>query len=68
MLGTCWYLSNGFQPGERPVPGTTPHNNGRMLPGSGADASQHETLKTIEADKAKGNNGGVKPELGKIGD
>ena len=58
MLGTCWYLSNGYQPGERPGPGA-PVNGQRtlMLPGSGADGSTHPPLQKIEENKATENGG-----------
>jgi hypothetical protein len=65
MLGTCWYLSNGFAPGSRPGQGT-PNPATPMLPDSGADADKHPPLKTLEEDKAKGNVGGTKMDLDKF--
>lgn len=56
MFGTCWCLSDGFQPGERPGQGA-PANGPRnlMLPGSGGDGHSHPPLQKIEEDKARGN-------------
>ena len=64
MFGTCLYLSNGFQPGERQGTPSTPVNGPKilMLPGSGADGDKHLPLQKLEEDKAKGN-GGVKSDL-----
>ena len=58
MFGTCWYLSEGFQPGERPGP-AGPANGPRnlMLPASGASGDQHLPLQKIEENKARGNGG-----------
>ena len=66
MFGTCWYLSNGFQPGEPPIRGT-PVNGPRifMLPGGDADGGTHPPLQKIEENKARGN-GGDKIDTGKF--
>ncbi|QJW99371.1 hypothetical protein [Frigoriglobus tundricola] len=53
MLGTCWYLSNGFEPGTRQgAPASNPALP-NMLNGSDADGNKHLPLKTIEQDKVK---------------
>jgi hypothetical protein len=69
MLGTCWYLSNGFESGTRPIQGA-PNSSSPMLQDSGADASKHIPLQQIGADKAKENPGPkVEPfDMGKIGE
>jgi hypothetical protein len=61
LLGTCWYLSNGFQPGERPsldAPSSGIHPSIR-----GAGAGNPDVLKELREDKAKGGNGLVRPKL-----
>jgi len=58
MFGVTLYLSDGFQPGERPGSGTPPHAPGmRMLPGGLNDGSTHPPLQKIEENKARGNGG-----------
>ncbi len=53
MLGTCWYLSNGFEPGARSgAPAANPALPS-MLNGADADGNKHLPLRTIEQDKAK---------------
>ncbi|MCI0701964.1 MAG: hypothetical protein L0241_12855 [Planctomycetia bacterium] len=49
MIGTCWYFSNGFAPGERPT-APTPNPNGSFLPGSGAHGG--DALDQINKNKA----------------
>jgi hypothetical protein len=68
MLGTCWYLSNGYQPGTRseqivPTPGPP-----TLLQNGGASGTDDLRLKKIEEDKAKGilDNGGTKMDAGKF--
>ena len=63
LLGTCWALSNGFQPGTRPTlaPGTPTER--RMLKESGA----HDKGILPEIQKNKANdNGGLKIDAGKF--
>ena len=57
MLGTCWYMSDGFQPGEGPV--IAPPQNGPGLLNDGrGDGKEHLPLQTIKEDRAKGSLGG----------
>jgi hypothetical protein len=63
-VGACWFLSNGFQPGERPGQGTNGPKD-TILNNGGASGTDHLPLKNMEADRAKGNNGGIKIDLGK---
>ena len=61
MLGTCWTLSNGFQPGARPA--TAPTQNGPgMFNNSGAN--EGGVLPEIQKNKATG--GGPKVDMGKF--
>jgi hypothetical protein len=65
MLGTCWYLSNGYQPGSRPVQGTpTP-----PVPGSGvfngSGANDQGVLPEVKKIKAE-ERGGPKIDMGKF--
>ena len=57
MFGTCWYLSDGFQPGERPGQGTPVPAGPRLLPHGGASGTDHETLQKLQENKAKANDG-----------
>ena len=69
MFGTCWYLSDGFQPGERPGQGTPVPAGPRLLPHGGASGTDHETLQKLQENKAKandGNGGGDKIDMGKF--
>ncbi len=55
LLGTCWYLSNGFQPGRSPgagAPNLPPVP--KLLPRSLSDGDKHPPLQEMEKDKAKG--------------
>lgn len=52
LLGTCWYFSNGFQPGERNL--TTTPNGAGMLPDAGA--SNPEPLEHLKKTNATGEN------------
>jgi hypothetical protein len=64
MLGTCWYLSNGFQPGSRPV--VAPPGKSGLLPESGAGGPKGGVLDTIQENKAKGDHDGPKIDMGKF--
>lgn len=59
LLGTGWFLTDGFQPGERPRsnPGVAPHGLG-----SGGAAGESEVLKKIREEKAKSGDGFVIPK------
>lgn len=50
MLGTCWYLSNGVQPGTRPAPAPKPNGPGLFEAG----ANDTGVLPQIEKNKAIG--------------
>lgn len=61
LLGTCWTLSNGFQPGEPTAPGSNSSPVGPVNMNS-LGASDPAALKEIRKDNAvKGNNGGFTP-------
>jgi hypothetical protein len=55
-LGGCWVLSNGFLPGS--MTQGTPTTPG-ILQHGGSDGKDHDTLKTMEKNRALENNGGV---------
>ena len=62
LLGTCWMLSNGFQPVER-TNGTVPTNTtANPMSQFTADGDKHEPLEKIEENKAKANGGAI-PEV-----
>lgn len=63
MLGTCWYLSNGFQPGARPGQGNpnTPTGPGIF---TNTDANDKGVLKGVQ--KAKTDANGGKMDMGKF--
>jgi hypothetical protein len=66
MLGTCWYLSNGFEPGARP--GQVPVTPGpSLLQNGGADGNKFAPLQKIGEDKAKETPvGPPKIDMGKL--
>jgi hypothetical protein len=52
MLGTCWYMSNGFAPGGHPgQPTPTPPGPG-MLPDGGAQGGKGDALDQMNKNKA----------------
>jgi hypothetical protein len=59
LLGTCWYLSNGFQPAERP--GRAPATGTDLIEKGGANAP--DVLKELRKDKALGGDGIVRPKI-----
>jgi hypothetical protein len=59
LLGTCWYLSNGFQPGEQP--GRGPAGGTGLIEKGGA--SNPAALEHLKKDKALGGDGIVKPKV-----
>jgi hypothetical protein len=63
LLGTCWYLSNGFQQGERVAPaGNTTPKVFNVLPESGAE--KPAALEQIRKDKAEnGNQDATQPKI-----
>lgn len=69
LLGTCWYLSNGFQPTASPGPAPSLPSTPKMLPVGGADGKNDPRLLKISEDNAK--EPPVAPpkiDMGKIGD
>lgn len=69
FLGTCWTLSNGFQPGERSVPGVNGSGNGLNLNDTKATpVDVHETLQRDRAINGDDNNPGgfVPPKIDKL--
>jgi hypothetical protein len=62
LLGTGWFLSNGFQPGERPAPSAPTNSTPGML--GGGTAGNPEALKNLREDKAK--NGDPKTVIPKV--
>jgi hypothetical protein len=61
FLGTCWYLSNGFQPGDRP--NLSPATNGSGPSIKDVGAGNPDVLKKLREDKATGGNGLPRPKL-----
>jgi hypothetical protein len=59
LLGTCWYLSNTSQPGERAGPGGSNAPKLNVFPEAGAN--DPAALKEIRKDKAERGNQGVTP-------
>jgi hypothetical protein len=51
-LGACWALSNDFEPTATPA-GTPVTPAPGMLPGGGADGSDHPTLQKMQENNAK---------------
>jgi hypothetical protein len=52
-LGACWVLSSGFEP-TAPTNGVYPSPAAPgMLPGSGADATDHPTLQKMQENNAR---------------
>jgi hypothetical protein len=51
LLGTGWFLTNGFQPGEHSAPSVPTAHGTNML--GGGTAGNPEALKTLREDKAK---------------
>ena len=68
MLGTCWYLSSGFQPGERPTVAPTLPPGPQLLRDGGASGTDHPPLQKMQENKAKGidGHGGDRIDLGKF--
>lgn len=66
-LGACWFLSNGFEPNERPGQQGAPVVP-KLLQGSGADGTDDIRLKKIGEDKAKTDEGATKIDMSKTGD
>ena len=60
--GTCWYLSNGFQPGER-VQSRSPHEWQQPVH-KDAGANNPAALQKLREDKSTGGNGLPRPKLG----
>lgn len=59
ILGSCWYLSNGFQPAPRPGSAVSPSGLLR-----GAEASKPATGVELRQDNAiKGNGGRSRPPV-----
>ncbi len=66
LIGTCWTLSNGFQPGERPTPGNGSSNSPLNM--NSGTASDPDALKELRKEKAtKGNNDGFVPPMIDLG-
>lgn len=64
LLGTGWFLADGFQPGPHSRTDAVPGAGHMFLPDSGADGHDHPPLKKMGEDKAKGNDGGAKDDMG----
>jgi hypothetical protein len=71
LLGTCWYMSSGFNPGERPAP-VPATNGGGMLDDSGAKGGKGDSLEGIHKNKLNDGNAApvkpdpIKPDLSKL--
>jgi hypothetical protein len=62
LLGSCWWLSNGFQPGARTGPVNSAPKVFGVLPDAGAE--NPATLQELRKDKAeKGNEGFAPPKI-----
>ena len=53
MLGTCWYLSNGFEPGTRQKGSPTPSIGTGLLPEGDAKGQPGGILDKVKEQKAK---------------
>jgi len=62
LLGTCWYLSNGFRPAERTAPGSSNNPTGSGLIDKGI-AGNPDALEQLRKDKATGGNGIIRPKI-----
>jgi hypothetical protein len=65
-LGTCWFLSNGFQPGEGSGQPVVPGNGTKMLPDGGAQGGKGDALDQMN--KNKTDDGAPKIDMSKSGD
>jgi hypothetical protein len=62
LLGSCWFLSNGFQPGEQTGPVNSSPKFFGVLPDAGAE--NPAALKELRKDKAEqGNEGFASPKI-----
>jgi hypothetical protein len=57
LLGTCWYLSNDFQPGSRPG------SSGPSIPMNKISAGDPDVLKELHKDKAISGEKGITPPV-----
>jgi hypothetical protein len=62
LLGTCWYLSNGFRAAERTAPGSSNNPTGSGLIDKGI-AGNPDALEQLRKDKATGGNGIIRPKI-----
>jgi len=68
LIGTCWTLSNGFQPGDRPAPGTGSSNNPlNMNSGTASDPDALKELRRENATKGNNKNDGFVPPVIDLG-
>ncbi len=63
LLGTCWYLSNGFQPGDRPSDGTGPDRLNKTTAGPGDSKGPPDLLQGIKEANAKHGEQGITPPV-----
>jgi len=66
LLGTCWTLSNGFQPGARSTPNGTP-SPVNMNPVTASDPAVLTKIKEENATKGNNKNDGFVPPVIDLG-
>ncbi|MCE9566183.1 MAG: hypothetical protein K8U57_29530 [Planctomycetes bacterium] len=66
LIGTCWTLSNGFQPSERATPNGTP-NSVNMNPITASDPDALKELRKENATKGNNKNDGFVPPMIDLG-
>ncbi len=67
LIGTCWTLSNGFQPGDRPTPGNGSSNPVNMNPITASDPAVLTKIREENATKGNNKNDVVAPPVIDLG-
>jgi len=67
LIGTCWTLSNGFQPGERSAPANGSPNSVNMNPITASDPAVLTKIREENATKGNNKNDGFVPPVIDLG-